>query len=260
MWYLPTADFQGRVLGSFPTQADEQVVPRGWLERLPALAKETQVPEIGCDPARFGKDRTAIATRQGPALLRIRVLRQMDNLQVTAALKEEAAWAAAQAGLPPEAAKRIPIRIDVTGGLGTGPYDILRSEEYLAIPVIAGSAPIDKEQFVNKRSELWFQTRYRVQEKRMDLSRLPQVDRETVVRELAAPKYKVDGRGRKVVEEKQKTKDTLGYSPDVADGVNLAYGHVGRWWEDADLKAYLVARGSAPASEAAASRLPAWVT
>jgi hypothetical protein len=248
-WWLPTANFQGRVLGQFPTQADENVIPRGWLERLVPLPRPAQVPEIGCDVARFGKDRTTIVRRQGPVCLKIRVLTQLDNLQVTAALKEEAADAARDAGLPPEAAKRIPIRIDVTGGLGTGPYDILRAEGYNAIPVNAGGRPQDKEQFVNVRSELWWQTRDRARDKDLDLSLLPKDTREKLIRELGAPKYKVDARGRKVVEEKEATKKTLGASPDIADGFNLAYGYVGRWWEDDDLKDFLRAQGSPAAAE-----------
>lgn len=249
VWWLPTANFQGRVLGQFPTQADEQVVPRGWLDRLAPCALTARVPEIGCDVARFGKDRTTIVRRQGPRCLKIRILTQLDNLMVTAALREEAADAAKDAGLPAEAAKRIPIRIDVTGGLGTGPYDILANDEYLVIPVNAGGSPLDKEQFKNKRSELWWQTRDRVRDKELDLSPLPRELREKLVHELSAPKYKVDANGRKVVESKEDTKKTLGFSPDVADGFNLAYGHVGRWWEDEDLKRFLQNQNQAVSRE-----------
>lgn len=262
VWWLPTADFQGRVLGQFPTQADEQVVPRGWLDRLAALPLTAHVPEIGCDVARFGKDRTTIVRRQGARCLKIRILTQLDNLMVTAALREEAAEAARDAGLPPEAAKRIPIRIDVTGGLGTGPYDILANDEYLVIPVNAGGSPLDKEQFKNKRSELWWQTRDRIRDKELDLSPLPRELRDKLVHELSAPKYKVDNSGRKVVEPKEETKKTLGFSPDVADGFNLAYGHVGRWWEDEDLKRFLQNQGEGrrAKSEEEAPNAKRWIS
>lgn len=264
VWYLPTADFQGRVLGLFPTQADEQVIPRGWLETLPALPPEEHVPTIGCDVARMGKDRTVIVWRIGPHLMDLSVLRQMDNLQVTGALKETAALAARRLGWEPDEAKRVPIRIDVTGGLGTGPYDILREDGYNVVPVNAGSKPSDREQFRNRRSEMWWSTRVRVREKRMDLSHLAPDDRSLVIAELALPKYKVDTAGRKVVEEKDEMKKRLGSSPDVADAVNLCFADVGRWWEDPELSTYLQARHTEPeeakAASSSASKVPAWLS
>lgn len=245
VWYLPNADFQGRVLGEFPTQADEQVVPRAWLERgmgasgPTGIGDDDYLPQIGCDVARFGKDRTVIAARQGARALSVSVLRQMDNLQVTAALKETAQRLVSDLSLPREAVKAIPIHIDVTGGLGTGPYDILREEGYAVVEVNAGGLPLDREQFVNKRSELWWSTRERARTREIDLAPLPREMRERAVRELAAPRYKVDARGRKVVEPKEKTKEKLGYSPDIADALNLAYSSPGRWWQDAGVRDYL---------------------
>jgi hypothetical protein len=68
-YYMPDAIFQGRVLGVFPTQADQQVIPEGWLKALTVLALDARYwPEIGCDVARFGSDRTTIFVRRGPCL------------------------------------------------------------------------------------------------------------------------------------------------------------------------------------------------
>ena len=63
-YWLPNAVFQGRVLGEFPSQADEQVIPRGWLASQPVLEQKGQI-EIGVDVARFGNDRTCIAVPAG---------------------------------------------------------------------------------------------------------------------------------------------------------------------------------------------------
>lgn len=213
--YQPTAYFQGRVLGEFPTQADEQVIPKGWLRTQGVLQAEDAL-QIGCDVARFGDDRTTIFARRGPVVLKGRELRKMDTVAVEGAIKDMARELAG------DGAKKIAIKIDVTGGLGAGPYDHLKAEGYSVVAVNSSEKAKNEEQFKNKRSELWFDVRERAREKRLDLSRLPKELRGKLIRELSAPKYKVKS-GKKVVEEKADIKKRLGYSPDLADGLNLAF-------------------------------------
>lgn len=216
--YMPTAYFQGRVLGEFPTQADQQVIPKAWLKFQPVQRPgEKDVPELGCDVARFGDDRTTIIGRIGPCAMSARELRKMDNVEVSSALRDEAKSICGGQFNP----KKIKIKIDVTGGLGTGPHDILKAEGYNVVAVNSSNKANDEEQYKNKRSELWFDTRIRARDKRLDLSRLKQEVRIKLERELSAPKYASPG--QKVVEDKAKMKARLGYSPDLADGFNLAY-------------------------------------
>jgi hypothetical protein len=255
-YYRPTASFEGRVLGEFPTQATSQVIPKGWLRTLPTdLTGEGKRPEIGCDIARYGEDRTALVVRQGPKVLKLAALRQLDNVEVMARLREEAAWAAAyynaQGPAEPITAQHVLIKIDVTGGLGTGPFDVLKREGYHVAPCNAASVARDKEQFARLRSEMWWRMRERVREKRLDLSALPQAGNpspyDLLVHELSTPKYTVDSAGRKLVEPKDDIKKRLdGDSPDLADALNLAFTDVGHWWEDAELLGWLKER-SAPA-------------
>lgn len=227
-FYLPTAYFQGRVLGEFPTQADQQVIPKSWLKSQQVLQPaDNDIPEIGCDVARFGDDRTTIFVRRGPCLLKGREIRKMDTVEVATALEDEALAAVKdwRPHLYGEAAlslsKKLPIKIDVTGGLGTGPFDMLKAKRYNVIAVNSSERANNSEQYRNRRSELWFDTRERAKDKRLDLSRLRRDMRERLEREFSAPKYKAPG--QKVVEEKSQMKIRLGYSPDLADGANLAF-------------------------------------
>jgi hypothetical protein len=240
--YLPTGAFQARVLGEFPTQADEKIIPRGWLTNLPP-SKPSGVPEIGCDPARFGSDRTAIAVRQGACALSLVELRQMDLDAITGMLRSTAAEAGGLGGCDP---KQVPLHIDVTGGLGAGPADALKAAGYNVDPVNSSSKAADEEQYPNRRSELWFTVRERARTKDLDLSRLPKEQREKLIRELSTPAYKVNGRGHKVAEEKAETKKRLGESPDVADAFNLSFAASHQaWWQDEGLREYL-RTGAAP--------------
>jgi hypothetical protein len=97
----------------------------------------------------------------------------------------------------------------------------LRNWGYKPIEVNSSERAKDPEQYKNVRSELWFDTRNRAREKRLDLSRLRKDIRERLEREMSAPKYKAPG--QKIVEEKAQMKKRLGYSPDLADGANLAF-------------------------------------
>lgn len=232
-FYMPTAYFQGRVLGEFPTQADQQVIPRAWLKWQPKLEPQPDdKPEIGSDVARFGDDRTTIFVRRGPCLMSGREIRKMDGVEVAHACMDEALaavqeWKGAEwtAKTPSDEqvklAKTVQIKIDTTGGPGMGPYFVLKTAGYNAIGINSSEPARNPEQYRNKRSELWFDVRSRAQEKRLDYSRLRQDIRVKLEREWSAPKYKAPG--YKIVEEKEKMKKRLGYSPDLADGANLAF-------------------------------------
>jgi hypothetical protein len=151
----------------------------------------------------------------------------MDTVEVATACRDDAIEAARnfKPGLSTEENERLSktlrIKVDVTGGLGAGPCDLLKSWGYNAIPVNSSAKAKDEEQYKNVRSELWFDQRERTRTKRLDLSRLRKDIRERLERELSAPKYKAPG--QKVVEDKATMKKRLGYSPDLADGANLAF-------------------------------------
>lgn len=123
MIYMPTAYFQGRVLGEFPTQADQQVIPKAWLKSQKVLEPaDSDVPELGCDVARFGDDRTTNFIRRGPCVLHAREIRKMDNVEVATALADDAKLAVRlwKGDCPideiSKLAKTLRIKIDVTGG------------------------------------------------------------------------------------------------------------------------------------------------
>ena len=249
-FFVPNSVFQGRVLGEFPSQADEQVVPRGWLHQLPVL-QSTSAIEIGCDVARFGSDRTTIAVRQGPCVLALKELRQLDGDLVAATLMQMAQDAAPQAvkaflaqktqeaaekgekyDAPTadqiakkiyEYARQIPIKIDVTGGLGVAPAVLLRNAGYKAVEINSSKTASKPNDYPNVRSELWFVLRERARTKDIDLSRLPRSTRDALIRELSTPKWKPDSKGRRVVEPKADIKSRLGASPDLADALCLAF-------------------------------------
>lgn len=225
-WFRPGPLFQSRVLGIWPTSALDTV----WSESVyeAALIRQdvplSEALEIGCDVARFGDDWTAIFVRRGACVLWAERHNGWSTVQTAGRLKQ----LAKEFCEPGEDPRQVAIKID-DDGVGGGVVD--QADGYNFIAVSANSRSIDPEQFPNRRSELWFNTRDRAEEGRLDLSRLT-ADQLRILRpQLLAPKWKLDSDGRRVVEPKEVTKkkltknatDLKGGSPDDADAMNLAF-------------------------------------
>jgi hypothetical protein len=118
----------------------------------------------------------------------------------------------------------IPIKID-DDGIGGGLVDQLENDGWNVVPVNAGSIAFDSDTFTSRRSELWYATRDRAEDLQLDLSRLDPDNLKELRKDLLAVRYKMNGRGQRVIEEKDALKkpDRLKRSPDWADGLNLAF-------------------------------------
>jgi hypothetical protein len=161
-------------------------------------------------------------------------------LALTAAIRRDTQWtvdAVAKAADRLAEAHRVgrkQIRIKVDDvGVGGGVTDALKRRGYRVIPVGAGNKPRDPDRFRTRRDELWFGMADRVKERRLDLTRLPRALREELCSELSAPRFTIDLQDRFIAEPKKDTKKRIKKSPDLADGVILAFaggnpiGHVG---------------------------------
>jgi hypothetical protein len=182
------------------------------------------VPEVGLDVARFGDDNTEAHVRAGPASLRHEAHNGLGNNEVVGLLRNMCRWCAdwANERRDPQAAPIRPdqIRCKVDDdGMGGRITDF--ADGYNWVPVRAGNAC--SGDYPNVRSELWFVTAERARKGLLSLASLPEKVRRELKRQAVAPHYKLDAAGRRVVEPKQDTKDTLGRSPDGMDALNLAY-------------------------------------
>ena len=200
-----TALWDVKVLGEFPRTTDDAVVALADVEE--AQAREVEVADdderrLAVDVARFGSDETVFAFREGN---RVRIVKHYVGRDTM----ETAGWAARlRADL---GADRIVVD---DSGLGGGVTDRLRE---LGEPVIAFTAAekaLDSEAYPNRRSESWFTLAERLPD--LDLDPDPQL-----AADMTAPRWKMDSRGRRVVEKKEDTKKRIGRSPDRADAVLL---------------------------------------
>jgi hypothetical protein len=121
------------------------------------------------------------------------------------------------------------IKVD-DDGVGGGVVD--QADGYNFVGLSAGSEPVEKEDYPNRRSELWFATVARADEGRLSVQRLDRESKMELRRQAMSPTWKLDNQGRRVVEPKADTKKRLKRSPDDMDAMNLAYApapRVGIW-------------------------------
>ena len=244
-WLRPGPIAEARVLGRWPSQGTYGVWSEAAWEAVSVVRHREwdrrKVPQIGLDVARFGDDWTAGHVRWGGASIKHESANKRDTAWSCGFAITLARWAAEQYNLYSEPTalkvtdKDIPIKVD-DDGLGGGVTDQLRQAGMLVIPINAGSSPMRPDDYPNKRSELWFGVADQARRGYVDFSKL---DRDTLARlrqQLMAPTWKLDNKGRRMVEKKEDIKQRIGRSPDDADGMNLAYYEFPDWFPPKDVQ------------------------
>lgn len=199
-----------RVMGQFPENSSDSLIPLSWIERAQKTNLEPAEPNvIACDVARFGSDDTVIGQRRGPVARLLQVTRQEDTMTTTGRV--------IQALMDTNATEA---RIDAVG-LGAGVYDRLHEQSKPAVEMQAGRAPKNSERFLNARAEWYWELRERFESMSIDLD-----EDEDLAFQLANIKYKPNSRGQIVIESKDDMKKRGLGSPDKADVMMMLFADV----------------------------------
>ena len=158
---------------------------------------------MGVDVARFGNDASVICLRRGLACLTPMIYRGLDNMQ----LADRVALAISE---------NSPACVFIDAGQGQGVIDRLIHMGFPVMEVPFGGKPLSGK-FVNRRTEMW----YGVREWLKSGGILP--DCAQLKSELTIPRYWYDAAGRIVLEPKDRIKERLGASPDIADALALTF-------------------------------------
>jgi len=223
LWGVDSDLYRVRVLGEFPQQGSNAVISLQAINAAQERHREGELPyepqlHVGIDAARFGEDYTAIVSRRGYVV--------SDDIERVNGLDTVAAFRTALAYLKRHHRRGEPIpivKVDTTGGHGSGIADMLRSyrnernDPVCRVFDICFSAKANQpDRYPNVRSELWFAAADWLS----DGGALP--DDDTLSGDLTAPTYSVDDiHGRQVVEKKSAFSKRLGRSPDTGDALCL---------------------------------------
>lgn len=229
-WGEDSALFQSKCLGQFPTVGDPwQVVPISWANQcryleFPAGRKPV---EAGIDVG-AGNDRTVVIIREGNRVKCAKWFVNPDPMQsvglIAAFLKENNVDCA---------------KVDSIG-VGWGLYGRLRelssrnnpsssltTHSADVVPINVAESPSEGKEhlYMNKRAEMWWEVgRENCRLKRWDLSGLEPKLLDDLLHELTMPKYEiVDSQGKIKIEPKEKIRERLRASPDLAEGLLLAF-------------------------------------
>lgn len=212
-WGEGSYPYQVRVLGNFPQQGEDTLIPLLWIEL--AMERWEEEPEgepvqLGVDVAAYGSDKTVIAVRKGQKVTELQVYSQKNTRET--------------AGLVVNCARENETRkvaVDEIG-IGRGVVDSLEEEGFEDAGVNVAERSDDPERFANKRAELWWNMRELLDPDKEPIS-LPPDDE--LLSELASVKYKLTARGAIQIESKDEMRKRLGHSPDRADAVVLAFAN-----------------------------------
>lgn len=225
-WGVDSPLYMSKVLGQFPTDSEDGVVPVSFVNPCRYLADDQSIESgefhAGLDVGETN-DRTVLYVRHGMRALKHYIIDHsgdaMDAVGRVVTLINEYQLST--------------LTIDVIG-VGWGVYSRLKELSSAHNPTSkgtshscvlkrfsAGEAAHDPKRFINKRSELWWEVgRENSRLKRWDLS---YCDDDTIA-ELTCPRYRIEGSHSRVqVESKDTVRQRLGRSPDLADALLMAF-------------------------------------
>lgn len=203
--------YRVRVLGEFPLADDDTIIPIGLVEA--AMGRDIQVDERapavwGCDIARFGSDKSALAKRKGNVITEVRTWANMDLMQTCGLIK-------AEYDALPHHERPVEILIDSIG-LGAGVVDRLRELKLPVRGINVSESPSMKATYTNLRSELWFAMKAFLEQRNC---KMPADD--DLKAELAATRFSFSSNGKMQAEGKDSLRKRGLKSPDRADAVCL---------------------------------------
>lgn len=209
-----------RVIGEFPRISNRGVIPLAWVERAQneperqaalKAAHEQRIERVGgLDVARYGDNLSVLTVRHGDAVERIDSWHHYSLVETARRAKETI-----------EEYKLSILVVDASG-LGAGVADILISE---GLPIFAyngGHRAFTPSSFTNRRTELWWYLRERLEKGRLWL---PAGSNEVrhLTADLVVPEYTIAPSGRIQVETKEKLLDRGMKSPDFADSLVMCF-------------------------------------
>ena len=212
-WRPGSPMWQSRVLGEFPAQGSDCLIPIGWIER--AIDKDlpaTLPHELGIDVAYMGSDYNVVAERFGAKvkiIKRFHGMNKAETVRILSAIIDERIGTLSA------------VKVDNVG-YGAAVYeDLAEKYGYNLILSCHGAeasseivAPGVKKTFLNRRAEMHWNLRERFEREEISISS----EDEDLISQAKIIKYQLPN-GQIKIEGKEDMRKRLGRSPDDMDAV-----------------------------------------
>ena len=221
-WGATSPVYLNRVEGQFASGDADGLIPLAWVEE--AIERWRAWDEVGrplpggrlvvgVDVARFGTDKTVLASRRGNYILEVERHAMSDTMQTVGRV-------IAKLQQPSDLAV-----VDVIG-LGSGVVDRLREQKKAVRAFNAAAASPDHDRshelgFANQRAAAWWRLRELLDPAGGAVIALP--DDDELVGDLCSPHWKMTSAGKVQIESKDDIRKRIGRSPDVGDAVVMAF-------------------------------------
>lgn len=220
-----SAVYVAKVLGQFPKDAIDAVVPYSWATSCTKLGLDsdpTSIVSIGADIG-AGTDQTVISPMQGRRFLEQRCSRHEDPMDAAGKIVTAIRDYRPTVQRPVDG---ITVRVNIDAiGVGWGVAgrvaEVCREKGWTDVQVNAvkvSEVATQPEKYKNLRSQLWWAAREFCHDKLYDLGELD----EKCINELTTPKWSENSSGQIDVEKRERIVKRLGHSPDRASAAILA--------------------------------------
>lgn len=196
---------------SFLASNEDIVIPFDWIQSASTRVIDChRMPRYaGCDPARYGNDRTGFVVRQSAEISHIESWRNLDTVQVAGRLIDRYRSKLYDV-----------VAIDAIG-LGAGIFDMVKNAGVPCIAVNVSESPsYAPERFVRLRDELWWKVREWFQSLTCSMSQtIDQADRDALCADIQDIHFSYTPTGKIAIENKDTMKERLKFSPDLGDAL-----------------------------------------
>jgi hypothetical protein len=218
-WGESSPTYISKVLGQFPDIGEDTLISPRYIREAQELDRTLESKkdrgQYGVDVARYGSNKTVIYRCKAGRL----------RLEWEGA-KTSTTETAGQVSSRVERHKGgVPSVVDADG-IGGGVVDILHEQQVAGIvPWHGGAEPIDKTRFANRRAEVYWTFKEEMEAGNIDLD--PEDDE--LAAQLGAIKWKLNSKGKILIESKDDMAKRGVASPDRADAAVLAWAPGYRW-------------------------------
>ena len=231
IWGEENPIYQARVLGEFPDQGEDTLIPLSYIDRAVGRFQPNQagppsngvdrgeaclaptegegiqdIVVVAVDVARFGSDKSVILRRRGMVVEEVQSFRGLDTMKLAGLVV-----GAIQAWQPQD------VVVDEVG-IGAGVVDRLREQGYPVQGVNVGKAPWNRDHYANLRAEAFWNLRQLFMDGCIGIP-----SDNDMVGQLAALRYSFNSLGQVVIESKDEMRRRGMPSPDKADALMLAF-------------------------------------
>lgn len=216
VWYRPGDLFLVKVMGEFPREGEDQLIPLSWIEQAQARWPNTERNgplTLGGDIAGMGTDKTCLCPRYGDKVEAFKVFAKQDHMETAGKIKQEISDGGTA--------------ILDTIGEGAGVHSRLIEQKVNSVSGKFSEGADGKRdltgerEFTNMRAWCYWSVRDALDPKLGGKLALPQDDELT--QELTAQKLKVRSDGKIGLVSKDDIKKQLGRSPDKSDSLALTF-------------------------------------